>query len=68
MDKIFTFLTELPDGINEIVAPCYEGFTIYIDIRLDEIGRMKAFEHAIGHIARGDFDRDDVQMIEDDAH
>lgn len=68
MDKIFTFITDLPDGINEMVTPCFEGFTVYIDSRLDEVGRLKAFQHAIEHIARGDFEKENVQSIENDAH
>lgn len=68
MDKIFTFITDLPDGINEMVTPCFEGFTVYIDSRLDEAGRLKAFQHAIEHIARGDFEKEDVQTIEKEVH
>lgn len=67
-DKIYTFITDLPDGINEMVCPCYDGFNVYIDSRLDEEARLKAFEHALGHIVRGDYEMESIQKIETEAH
>lgn len=68
MDEIYVYLTKLPRSIKEVVTPCQGGYTIYIDIDLDEISRMKAYQHALWHIEHLDFERDDVQMIESKAH
>lgn len=67
-DIFYTFITDLPDGIKEVVTPCFDGFTIYIDARLDEVERIKAYKHAVRHILQRDFEKDDVQDIESDAH
>lgn len=67
-DNIYTYITTLPSGINEMVAPCYDGYTIYIDARLDADSRMTAYNHAIFHIVNTDFQRTDVQNIEYVAH
>ena len=66
--RIFTYVVQLPDGINEAVMACAEGYTIYIDEDLDEAGRKRAFQHAMIHIGRSDFYRGDVQRIEAEAH
>lgn len=69
MDNVFTYLVDLPDGLNEIVAPCADGnFTVYIDARLDNVQRQKAYQHAIRHIQNDDFSKTDVQEIEYEAH
>lgn len=67
-NKIYTYYVSLPEGVNEAVMSCIDGYTIYIDETLDEEQRKKAFVHAMGHIANNDFDKDDVQDIETEAH
>lgn len=66
--RIFTYIIDLPDGINEAVMACAEGYTVYIDESLDAMGRKKAFLHAMKHIDKNDFFRSDVQSIEAEAH
>lgn len=68
MVRLFTYLVKLPKGIKEMVTPCDDGFTIYIDESLDEYGQIEAFKHAITHIARDDFNKDNIQEIEQEAH
>lgn len=68
MDEVFTYLVPLPAGINEMVTPCADGFTVYIDSDLDEAHRIRAYNHAIRHIKRGDFSKSDVGMIETENH
>lgn len=68
MVDLFTYYVPLPDGINEMVAPCYDGYTVYIDSRLSEEKQYKAFEHALMHIYNEDFKKSDVQSIEAEAH
>ena len=66
--RIFTYFVHLPDGIHEAVLPCADGFTIYIDDTLDEAGRADALVHALRHIDREDWNKSDVQQIEEDCH
>lgn len=68
MDEVFVYLTHLPHSVKEVVLPCYDGYTIYIADRLDEIGQRKAYCHALRHIYNGDFNKTDVQEIEWRAH
>jgi hypothetical protein len=68
MDDVFTYFVPLPDGIHEMVTPCADGFTVYIDSDLDEAHRIRAYNHAIRHIMRGDFEKENVQEIEEEAH
>lgn len=68
MDDIFVYYTKLPPRINELVTPCNDGYTVYIDERLDKTSRIKAYMHAIKHIINNDFEKDDVQEIENTAH
>jgi len=66
--EVYVYLTDLPEGIHEAVTPCLGGFTVYIDNRLTYEDRIKAYKHAMYHILNDDFDRDDVQQIEAEAH
>ena len=68
MDEIFVYYVSLPDGINEMITPCLEGYTIYIDEKLDDFSKMKSYLHAIDHIRNLDYEKEDVQSIEADAH
>ena len=54
MDRIFVYLVKLPDGMAEAVAPCLEGYTIYIDERLTSEMMTMAYDHAMYHIENGD--------------
>lgn len=68
MDNIYVYHIGLPDGIREMVTPCLDGFTVYIDKNLDEWSRQKAYNHAVEHITNNDFCKADVQQIEWEAH
>lgn len=61
---IYVYQIALPDGINEYVTPCFDGFTIYINQNLSYEQRQKAFAHALLHIKNRDFEKSDVQAIE----
>lgn len=67
MDEVFVYLTHLPHSVKEVVLPCYDGYTVYIDEGLDEISQMKAYCHALSHI-HCDFNKTNVQEIEWEAH
>ena len=64
MDRIFIYTVDLPDDLNEMVTPCADGYTVYLNQKLDRRGQLKAFHHAIDHIAGNDFDGGYVQEIE----
>lgn len=61
------YFVALPDGINEMVTPCDLGYTVYLDINLDEHQRKKAYLHALEHIKRCDFEKDNIQRIESEV-
>ena len=68
MIDIFTYLVELPDGINEAVLSCVGGYTVYIDPRQSNDGMKRSYEHALYHIQNADFEKSSVQEIESQAH
>lgn len=66
MDDFYTYLVELPDGIDEAVMPCLGGYTIYLDSRLSPDKMEQAYNHAMEHIANNDFEKSDVNEIENE--
>lgn len=67
-DEIYIYCINLPDGINEMIAPCEGGYTLYIDKRLSPDGFIRAYHHAVSHVVNNDWDIPDVQSIERTAH
>lgn len=62
-------IIDFPVKGKEMVMPNEDGsYTILINARLSQIGRMKAYEHALKHILNDDFEKDDIQQIELNAH
>ena len=54
---------------SEMVTPNSDGsYTILINSRISFEAQQKAVLHAIGHIERNDFEKDNVQQIEAIAH
>jgi len=53
-DDIFVYYAKMPEGMNEMVLPCLDGYTIYINDKLPDSEQMHSFLHALGHIERGD--------------
>ena len=68
IDSIYTYQIAMPDGVNEVVTPCFCGYTIYINQNLSYEQKQKAFNHALLHIKNNDFEKDNVQSIEAQAH
>ena len=68
MDNIFPYSVKLPDGINEMIVPCCDGYTVYIDNRLSDDDMKEAYEHAVRHILGNDWEKDDIQQIEEENH
>ena len=67
-DDIYVYLVDLPTAVPEMIAPCAGGYTIYLNAKLSYQDRVKAYLHALGHVVHGDWEKSDVQDIEQDAH
>ena len=69
-DRIFTYLIDMPTKVHEVVTPCLDGgYTVYINSKLSYQERVKAYNHALRHIANNDFwSEEDIQTIEARAH
>jgi hypothetical protein len=61
---VYIYRRPLPIGVNEVVFPCADGWTVWIADRLDRKQAQEAYKHAVAHIQRGDFNKSDVGMIE----
>ena len=68
MNNVYVYLIDLPDRVDEMVTPCIDGYTVYLNARLTYAGRVRAYHHAMRHIERHDFEGSDVQEIEMEAH
>lgn len=67
MNDIHVYLVDMP--VDEFVCPCgaFE-YTVYINARLDDKSRLRAYKHALAHIEGNDFEHTDIQLIETVAH
>lgn len=55
--------------VSEAVTLNDDGsYTVFVSSRLSTERQRQVIEHALGHIARGDFRKHDVQQIESEAH
>lgn len=68
MAEVYVYIVDLPDRVDEMVTPCVDGYTIYLNAKLTYRGRVKAYMHAMKHVERKDWENDDVQQIEMEAH
>ena len=63
------FLIDFQVPGKEMVVSNEDGsYTILINARLSQDERLKAYQHALGHIDDGDFEKSDIQSIEFRAH
>lgn len=68
MDDIYVYIVDMPTTAAEMIMPCLDGYTIYLNARLSHEDRVKAYQHALRHVERNDWEKDDVQKIEKEAH
>lgn len=62
-------LIDFPNRGKEMVIPNEDdSYTVLINARLSDVERMAAYEHAMKHIVGNDFEKDEVQIIEEMAH
>ena len=66
--NVFYYIRPLPAGVNEVVFPCPDGWTIWIADRLDLPAMRKAYRHAVEHIKNEDWNKTDVNDIERHRH
>lgn len=62
-------IIDMDTGIQEQVVKNHDGsYTVFINARYATESQKKAYLHAIGHIEDGDFEKENVQEIEREAH
>lgn len=71
-DDVFVQLVPLPYKTTELITPCLDGYTVYLNSRLTREQNLESYYHAIRHIRDGAFDMDkigaDVDEIEARTH
>lgn len=67
-NNVYVYIVDLPDQVNEMVTPCFDGYTIYLNAKLTYRGRVNAYMHALEHVRRNDWNKSNVQIIEKEAH
>lgn len=68
MDNVFVYLIDMPIATKEMITPCADGYTVYINARLSKTQQQSAYLHAMTHIRNNDFEDYDVQKVELRAH
>lgn len=68
MDDIYVYIVDMPTTASEMIMPCTDGYTIYLNAKLSYHDRVKAYIHALKHVERKDWTKNDVQIIEKEAH
>ena len=69
MDNIFVYIVDIPGNVGEMVVPCSDGYTVYIDVKLSHDEKVEAYHHALEHIRNDDFHADRaVGTIEQERH
>lgn len=53
---------------EQITANSDGSYTIFLNARLSHERQLSAYWHAINHIKNGDFDKDNANAIEKEAH
>lgn len=64
MIDVFVYLVDLPPGIHEMVTPCGDGYTVYINSADCLSVQQDSYLHALKHIQNCDFEKSDVQAVE----
>lgn len=69
-EEIYVYVIDFGvTSISETVTKNDDGsYTIFLNARFSYEQQKKAYNHALCHIQRNDFDRYDVDMIENECH
>lgn len=68
LNEIYVYQISMPNSVKEFVRPSFCGYTIYINQNLTYEQQKSAYTHALLHIKNRDFEKNDVQEIEYEAH
>lgn len=69
MGEINVQLLDMDTKIPEhLVKNSDDSYTIFLNARLSYESRLKSYYHALNHIKGNDFEKDNVQKIEFEAH
>ena len=67
MDDVFVYIIDINGKTNEMITPCADGYTVYIDDKLSPQGKLDAYLHAVKHL--DDFGSDaSADELEQKAH
>lgn len=53
---------------EQVIANADDSYTIFINARLSHERQILAYAHALHHIQNGDFEKDNADEIEKEAH
>lgn len=68
MTDVYVYVVNLPDHMHEMVTPSGDGYTVYLHAGDTAERQREAYVHAISHIMDLDFEKDNVEIIEHEAH
>lgn len=63
--QILNMDTKIPE---QLIKNDDDSYTIFLNARLSQESRMKSYYHALQHINGNDFEKDNVQEIEELTH
>lgn len=63
--QILNMDTKIPE---QLIKNDDDSYTIFLNARLSQESRMKSYYHALQHINGNDFEKDNVQEIEEITH
>ena len=69
IENVNVIIMDMEYGIHEHLIQNHDGsYSILLNARDTRETREVSFAHALYHIVNGDFEKDNVQQIEADAH
>lgn len=69
MEDINVQLLDMDTKIPEhLIKNDDDTYTVFLNARLSQESRLKSYRHALRHILNNDFEKEDVQIIEQTAH
>lgn len=69
MDEINVQILNMDTKIPEqLIKNDDDSYTIFLNARLSQESRMKSYYHALTHIKQHDFEKENVQEIEQETH
>lgn len=69
-DGVYSYLVDLEDSkVTEMVRENTDGtYSIFLNTRCSHEQNVESYLHALRHIENNDFEKEDVQDIEREAH